>query len=457
MDERSQVLEELQCIICHECLYKPMTLACGHSFCRLCLLKSCEAQGTTDQCTCAICREPLCGCVDKLNVNVKLWNVIRIMYPDGKEEAEEEAQFQAAKAIFEVQQEIRYTANASEVSIDDNHRREQPRVGLEDARDSLDMHPYQTNQRPYNDGGIDSNPWIMRLEEHVAEELRIRRSIVMDPNDENIDGRLTMRLAFGLVEFPSIFEAYVDGQTCQIAMLQMEEDEESDSGFPVFMAESGEDDALVVPNFFGSVRLTVFANDDLEQPLLRRQTSARQGMIEFPNLRLDVPQGMYLFRFEDLEHDVFIEIVTEIRDPAGSSPLPVQSERQRSGRPRPLLLDRNQASTLRRRQDEWDDSEDDLDAIMDHGRANHYDSEDSFLAHEDSDLGEHHSDEEERDEEEEEEEEEAPAVRSTFRRKRHVESGSDDEDDDDAHPRTAKHQRRLPRHQIDSDEDQSED
>ncbi|KAF0689478.1 Aste57867_19085 [Aphanomyces stellatus] len=486
MDERKDLMRELECIICHECLFKPISLTCGHTFCRICLLKSCEAQGTEDVCTCPICRDPLCACIEKLSINMALWNVIRVLYPDGKVEAEEEAQYQEAKITFEAQQEIRYYINASDAGGSDGGEDAQapPRAQARDEHHHLhhrggniridirvdeggQIHVQQHQERtaadddnqssagssiqvlPSGDEGDDDeeneSPWLVRVDELQAEELFIRRNIVLDQDAENVDGRLTMRLAFGIVEFPSVLESYVDGQSCQVALLQMEEDEERDAGyFPVFMSDAGDDDVYVLP-CYDDARLTVVPLEDHRQAVLVRNTSARGGMIEFPNLRLDVPAGLYIFRIDIEARGLFLEVTAEIHDPTQAPPRrPRPSTAERTYSP---IMDRGQRSTLQRRgrvddgyhsmDDEYD--ADDVEFIAPEGDVAYEGESDSDNEH--IEDGSRHKDAYEFDDDDEEETKEdddddddddvvvVARIPPSSRLKRQVASSDEDEDD----------------------------
>ncbi|OQR80567.1 hypothetical protein ACHHYP_17463 [Achlya hypogyna] len=300
-----KLLEELQCIICYDHLYKPISVSCGHSFCRLCLIKSCEAQD--DVRLCPICRDPMCMCFEKLNVNVTLWNIVRLLYPNARNEQEEEEAYQLARATYEARQRVRELRGASaEARPADDEDDDDDFAGeaFSDGEDAAEARLHD-----------DENPLQVRVDTVNAEELHITRNVVVDDDAENVDGRRTMRVAFSIVEFPGILETYTEHQECSLAMLQLEEDEELAEGFPAFMAESGDDDNLVVSHHYGEVTLTVF--DDRNHIVLERTGRCQAGIVNFQALRLDVPSGMYTFRFYDLATTVFIEIATSVRDSDG--------------------------------------------------------------------------------------------------------------------------------------------
>lgn len=105
----------------------------------------------------------------------------------------------------------------------------------------------------------------LKVETTVDGRLRVARNVVLDTDDANEDGLQTMRVGLALVEFPSVVELYTEHQECSLAVLKLEEDEEVSDGFPFFMSESGDDDALIVTNYYNQVTLKVF-DDGVRDP-----------------------------------------------------------------------------------------------------------------------------------------------------------------------------------------------
>ncbi|CXI43487.1 RING zinc finger protein, putative [Plasmodium berghei] len=72
-DNEKQISSDLECVICMKLLIMPVTIPCGHNFCRDCLEKAKEYNGT-----CPLCR----SCMgDKQNVNILLAELIKEKYP----------------------------------------------------------------------------------------------------------------------------------------------------------------------------------------------------------------------------------------------------------------------------------------------------------------------------------------------------------------------------------------
>lgn len=98
----------------------------------------------------------------------------------------------------------------------------------------------------------------LRVENIEDGRLKVKRNIVLDTDDQNEDGHQGMRMCFAVVEFPSIVDTFSEHQECSIAMLKMEEDEDLDTGFPFFMDENGDDDNLVISDYYNDIKLQVF-------------------------------------------------------------------------------------------------------------------------------------------------------------------------------------------------------
>ena len=56
MEKQSDLEEGLQCTLCYGHMYEPLTTPCGHSFCRICLLRSLDHRDV-----CPLCRSSLKG------------------------------------------------------------------------------------------------------------------------------------------------------------------------------------------------------------------------------------------------------------------------------------------------------------------------------------------------------------------------------------------------------------
>ncbi|ANQ08125.1 Uncharacterized protein PCOAH_00025590 [Plasmodium coatneyi] len=71
--EKEHIPSELECAICMKLLIIPVTIPCGHNFCRDCLEKAKEYKNT-----CPLCRSNM---GDKKNINILLADLIKEKYP----------------------------------------------------------------------------------------------------------------------------------------------------------------------------------------------------------------------------------------------------------------------------------------------------------------------------------------------------------------------------------------
>jgi len=68
-------LNELKCPVCFELYKEPITLTCGHSFCRVCIETSWESREEGTGCVCPNCREVFPQ-IPKLKKNVNVANLV---------------------------------------------------------------------------------------------------------------------------------------------------------------------------------------------------------------------------------------------------------------------------------------------------------------------------------------------------------------------------------------------
>lgn len=72
-DEEEEVPADFECSICMKLLFEPVSVPCGHNFCRACLQRSLDYRSL-----CAVCRAPVAG---GQSVNILLRNIIADKYP----------------------------------------------------------------------------------------------------------------------------------------------------------------------------------------------------------------------------------------------------------------------------------------------------------------------------------------------------------------------------------------
>jgi len=90
----SEDFEELDCVLCSQLLYEPVTIYCGHTFCRQCLTRCLDH---TNQCP--LCREVVHIDPQSAPVSIVLQNIIQKLLPEKFKErkAEIEQEIQATK------------------------------------------------------------------------------------------------------------------------------------------------------------------------------------------------------------------------------------------------------------------------------------------------------------------------------------------------------------------------
>eukprot|EP00747_Dinoflagellata_sp_TGD_P220599 gnl/TRDRNA2_/TRDRNA2_92557_c0_seq1.p1 gnl/TRDRNA2_/TRDRNA2_92557_c0~~gnl/TRDRNA2_/TRDRNA2_92557_c0_seq1.p1 ORF type:complete len:716 (-),score=134.60 gnl/TRDRNA2_/TRDRNA2_92557_c0_seq1:63-2165(-) len=85
------VKELVECAVCYRTLCEPVALACGHSFCKICLARQLDFERG-----CPLCREDLGGFIDQYAVSAQLAAAISATWPEeveqGRQAAEKEAE-----------------------------------------------------------------------------------------------------------------------------------------------------------------------------------------------------------------------------------------------------------------------------------------------------------------------------------------------------------------------------
>lgn len=86
---------ELECIICNDILYKPVTISCGHTFC-----KDCLSQFLQTKPICPLCRSPTFLQTSALSENITLRNLIESKYPEKTQQRREETAKKSSSELF---------------------------------------------------------------------------------------------------------------------------------------------------------------------------------------------------------------------------------------------------------------------------------------------------------------------------------------------------------------------
>ena len=72
----TQLSKELECSVCFQLFYQPITLGCGHTFCKECLARAVQHQPQ-----CPLCRIPVALDVPTAKTSTILSNIIEKYYP----------------------------------------------------------------------------------------------------------------------------------------------------------------------------------------------------------------------------------------------------------------------------------------------------------------------------------------------------------------------------------------
>ncbi|KAL5098432.1 hypothetical protein RYX36_002759 [Vicia faba] len=90
--------EEFTCAICLNVFFEPVTISCGHSFCRNCLLVATDKYKER----CPICRQWIKISEENFpNVSIVMWNTIQVLFPQEVEASTSIASQEADNMIIE--------------------------------------------------------------------------------------------------------------------------------------------------------------------------------------------------------------------------------------------------------------------------------------------------------------------------------------------------------------------
>jgi len=265
--------QDLTCPVCHDRMYEPVSLLCGHSFCRACLNwwldgkrrestngggDSEEGGGESDCAgTCPTCREPIPAVASsddgngnksskrpRIGINTALKAVLDALYGaemNQRRLAEERRKVKArggemgglhargCEEIAALPEEdelapLRSKNAEGKGGYTDNNDHENGWVSLHSSSD-----------RPgWQQGGYD----------HGAAKISMRRNIVLDDSDQ----RYQLSLGLTKCSYSNASSQTSNGGAVldvELCLLAMEEDEVDDSGFPAFVNEGEDDEALI--------------------------------------------------------------------------------------------------------------------------------------------------------------------------------------------------------------------
>lgn len=238
----TRLQSDLECAICRDILYPPVSLQCGHSFCQDCL----EWWWKTSP-TCPTCRggEVDSGGNNRFSniilpkVNLALKKCIMALY--------------AAQVVKKIQTRRNVTAGEN---------------GGEHTRGCEVLSP------------LEDEFWhSIATSNNASKTVKVRRNIILDEDDQR------MQVALALYQPPVQLQ---NGIIFSICLLTMEEDEASDSGFPALMTNV-EDEHFICTN-----------EAKFRQSLLQVEMTKEGGTVA-PVARVHPeisPPGMVEFQFD---------------------------------------------------------------------------------------------------------------------------------------------------------------
>ena len=258
---KADLKRELTCPICHDCLYQPVSLQCGHSFCQECLRWWLSQEHTKNFGKCPTCRRGLTCHGASLSVNTALRACVTALFAE------------------DLQARIKSQSKLTAGEHGGVHSR-----------------GYEVLSR------IELEEWSKLLPSGSNNKLAARRSIVLDAQDQR------MQLALALQSDPVYSEGKISLELC---ILHMEEDEATDGdGFPIVLRED-DDEHLICRDddrIQGCVDVTSKSavSGGVEVPVSRRGIGDG-GSVSF-DIDADSLRDAALLRFRHEETGAVLEI-----------------------------------------------------------------------------------------------------------------------------------------------------
>ena len=250
--------QDLTCPICHDRLYNPVSLMCGHSFCRTCLIwwlnqsdimrnedgrwdESSVNDATTSRGgTCPSCRTPIPaqqkGKMSLFQINTALKACMDTLYGSEMNQRRLAEERQKRKATSGEAGGIHQKGCEVLVPLPEEDERELNRNDRKDEENGW-ISIFASSSRPAlqrKGSGINRG---------CGANISIRRNNVLDDRDRRYQMSLGLtKCSYSKEERPKGDGRVIDVELC---LLAMEEDEVDDSGFPAIVIEGSDDEALI--------------------------------------------------------------------------------------------------------------------------------------------------------------------------------------------------------------------
>ncbi len=232
--------QDLTCPICHDRLYNPVSLLCGHSFCQTCLewwlnelgIKT-DANDSEEEDepnndntgTCPTCRlklPPKQKGVSLFRVNTALKACLDTLYPHEMSQRRKAEVERKHKAVKGEGGGLHQRGNEEIVKLTDER---------------------ECDVRNRNEMNDEANGWIsLRSAESGysnSNKISIRRNVVMDDCDQRY------QLSMGMTKCVYSRTAVTKVVDVELCLITMEEDEVESGGFPAIIVEGSDDEALI--------------------------------------------------------------------------------------------------------------------------------------------------------------------------------------------------------------------
>lgn len=293
---------ELSCVICHQIIYQPTSLMCGHSFCIACIKswfndKECQP----GKAPCPRCGQVVLMGTTLLAISRALAVSIKALFPHETRAREQRDKVHKNALLY-----------GAHIPTMKNDLCQNEYSVLSSLEDNLWV----------QSGGQTSNGGV----------IRTRRSIVMDDQDQ------TMQLSLALCRVNNFTPVlrWVEANSIEISLclLTMEEDEVEDSGFPLLVGQQANRHLLATEErFHGEIYMLLRrrTTDAWQELVMAKESLGVEGTVRF-QVTLDTTELREATQFSFQHQETGLELqvsVAEINEaPAGPIGFLLKSDKE---------------------------------------------------------------------------------------------------------------------------------